>query len=78
MRKYYSLYSRLLSKSFLKEAFKQVRRSNGAPGLDGQTIDDFSNNLERELTTLFVELKDKSYYTTPVKRVEIDGERFPV
>ncbi len=72
MRKYYSLYGRLLSIDVLAEAFKQVRRSNGAPGLDNQTVQDFSINLENELITLLSELKDKRYKATPVKRVEID------
>ncbi len=72
VRKYYSLYGRVLSMKLLKESFKQVRRSNGAPGLDKQTIGDFSNNLDNELTALLTELKDKSYRPSPVKRVEID------
>ena len=72
MRKYYSLYGRLLSSSALQEAYKQVRRSKGAPGLDNQTVYDFGNNLEIEIQTLLAELKEKSYQPTPVKRVEID------
>lgn len=72
MRKYYSLYGRVLSMKLLKESFKLVRRSNGAPGLDEQTLDEFGTNLEEELTTLLVELQEKRYRPTPVKRVEID------
>lgn len=40
--------------------------------MDGQTVYDFGDNLEKEITSLFVELKDKSYRPSPVKRVEID------
>ncbi len=70
--KYYSLYGRLLSTNVLVEAFKQVRRSRGAPGLDNQTVQDFGTNLDEELITLLAELKEKRYKATPVKRVEID------
>ncbi len=72
MRKYYSLYGQLLSMDVLARAFKQVRRSNGAPGLDNQTVKDFSTNLDEELVALLAELKEKRYKATPVKRVEID------
>ncbi len=72
MKKYYSLYGHLLSEKVLKNAFKQVRRSNGAPGIDKQTVDDFGNNLGEEISILLTELKDKSYRSTPVRRVEID------
>ena len=72
MRRYYSLYGRLLSSSALREAYKQVRRSKGAAGLDNQTVYDFGNNLEIEIHTFLAELKEKSYRPTPVKRVEID------
>jgi len=72
LRKYYSLYGRLLSGSALQEAYKQVRRSKGAAGLDNQTVYDFGNNLEKETAALLTELKEKSYQPTPVKRVEID------
>ena len=72
MRKYYSLYGQLLSMDVLRSAFKQVRRSNGAPGFDKLTVKDFSANLDEELAALLAELKEKRYKATPVKRVEID------
>ncbi len=71
MRKYYSLYGHLLSVDLLKASFKHVRRSNGVAGLDGQTVTDFSANLEREVDTLLSELQAKSYRPSPVKRVVI-------
>ena len=68
---YYSLYGRLLSERALKDAYKHVRRSNGAPGIDGQTIVDFGAYLDDEIVSLLKELKDKSYKSSPVKRVKI-------
>jgi RNA-directed DNA polymerase len=72
VRKYYSLYGRLLSMGALRQAFEEVCRSKGAPGLDHQTLEAFGSNLEKELAKLLNELKDKSYRSHPVKRVEID------
>ncbi len=68
---YYSLYDRMLSKARLDQAFKKVKSSKGAAGIDGQTIEDFSVNLSENLTMLAKELREKSYAPKPVKRVEI-------
>jgi RNA-directed DNA polymerase len=72
MRKYYTLYGRLLDLKVLENAFKQVKKARGAPGLDNQTIKEFERNLEEELMSLLAELKEKKYEASPVKRVEID------
>ena len=71
---YYTLYGRLLSRDALKLAFKKVKSSNGAPGIDRQSIKDFNWGLENNIEKLFSELKDKSYRPQPVKRVEIDKD----
>jgi len=68
---YYSLYGRLLSAKVLSKAYKHVRRSNGAAGIDGQSVVDFGANLDNEIVALLMELKDKSYNSSPVKRVKI-------
>ena len=72
LRTYYSLYGRLLSLELLHKAYKHVRRANGAPGIDNKTIKDFGSNLNNELSSLLIELKEKSYKPSPVKRVMID------
>lgn len=74
MRKYYSLYGRLLCKRKLYEGFKQVKRSRGAAGIDGQSLAAFEENLSKELGDLLLELKDKRYQPQPVKRVIIPKE----
>ena len=56
------------------QAHKQVRKNRGAAGIDGQSIDDFTQNLEKELNQLLLELKEKRYQAQPVKRVEIDKD----
>lgn len=79
MRTYYSLYDRLLDRRALARAFERVRRAQGAPGDDGQTIDDFQSRLAEELDRLVNELRTKTYQPQPVRRVTIPkpggGER---
>ncbi|WP_432784746.1 hypothetical protein AAEX37_02074 [Oligella sp. MSHR50489EDL] len=70
-RVYYSLYGRLLNKELLLRSYKKVRQAGGAAGVDGQTLKQFGEHLERNLTQLFDELKTKQYRALPVKRVEI-------
>lgn len=74
MKTYYSLYGRLLSMQALFEAFKRVKKNNGAAGVDGQSVSDFSINLGGNLHQLLLELKEKRYQAQPVKRVEIDKD----
>lgn len=70
-RAYYSLYDRMLSKERLRRAFLKVKSAKGAAGVDGQTIEDFACDLQKNLDMLLKELKGKSYRPQPVKRVEI-------
>lgn len=73
-RVWYSLYGRLLDTSLLAKAWKQVKRSNGAPGIDGQSCKDFAANLPNEIAKLLNELRTKTYQPSPVKRVELTKE----
>ncbi|WP_299074685.1 group II intron reverse transcriptase/maturase [uncultured Paraglaciecola sp.] len=74
MRKYYSLYGRLLHKHALLDAFKHVKRAKGAAGIDGQSLREFELCLHKELDNLLLELQEKRYYPQPVKRVVIPKE----
>lgn len=78
-RIYYSLYDRLLNHFALGKAFAKVRRAKGAPGVDGQTINAFADNVVGELSRLVHELRTKTYQPQPVRRVTIPkpggGER---
>jgi len=71
VKRYYSLYGRLLSKRNLYQAFLKVKSAKGAPGIDGQSIKDFTEGIRENITKLETELRDKSYRPKPVKRVEI-------
>jgi len=73
-RVYYSLYDRLLSQESLTRAFQKVKANNGKPGVDGQTVEEFAENLSAEVSVLVRELRSKSYRAQPVKRVTIAKE----
>ena len=79
MRKYYSLYGRLLNQSVLLGGFKQIKRNQGAAGIDGQSLGMFEKHLDREIASLLSELQAKRYQPLPVRRVIIPkpggGER---
>jgi RNA-directed DNA polymerase len=70
-RVYYSLYDRLLSQESLTRAFRKVKVNNGKPGVDGQTVEAFAQDLPGEIVMLVRELREKSYRPQPVKRVTI-------
>lgn len=76
---YYSLYDRLLHVGALARAFAKVRSAKGAPGVDGQSVAAFEDNLVDEVHRLAHELRTKTYRPLPVKRVTIPkpggGER---
>lgn len=60
-------------------AWELVRANQGAPGIDGQSIDDFESNLKDNLYTLWNRLSSGSYFPPAVKGVAIPkksgGER---
>ena len=69
---YYSLYDRMLSPQSMREAFKKVKAAKGGPGIDGQTIRNYEENLKENSVILAQELREKRYRPLPVKRVEIE------
>lgn len=79
MKKYYTLYGRLLDKRVLYRAFRKVKSNKGQAGIDGQSLRAFESRLDEELDCLLLELKEKRYQAQPVKRVIIPkvegGER---
>jgi len=80
--RFWSLYSELTRHDLLEHALQLVERNGGAPGVDGQTIETITANLEKReqwLKQLQQELQTKAYRPRPVRRVFIPksngGER---
>ncbi len=72
MKKWYSLIDKIYRKENLEIAFKRVKRNNGAPGIDGETVSDFAEELQMNIEFLHVKLKTNTYEPSPVRRVEIE------
>jgi len=71
MKKLYSLIDKIYRKENLKKAFILVKRNNGAPGIDGETVLDFKSNETENIDLLHEQLKTNQYKPSPVRRVEI-------
>lgn len=72
MKKLYSLIDKIYRKENLYQAFKAVKRNNGASGIDGETVLDFAIDLDANIELLHAELKTDTYSPSPVRRTEID------
>jgi RNA-directed DNA polymerase len=55
----------------VKEAYRRVRANRGAAGVDGESIDEFEGNLEKNLYKIWNRMSSGSYFPQPVKRVGI-------
>jgi integrase len=55
---------------WLREAYGKVRRDS-APGVDGQTVAAYGENLEANLKSLLERAKNGTYRAPPVKRVHL-------
>ena len=69
-----------LDLDWLKEAYQRIRK-DAAPGVDGQTADDYALSLEDNLKSLLDGAKSGTYRAPPVRRVHIPkgpGETRPL
>jgi RNA-directed DNA polymerase len=81
--RFYALYDKIYRSDILKLAWRLVKANKGSPGIDGigfaaiesgEGVDSYLSEISRQL-------KDKSYRTSPVKRVMIpkaDGSLRPL
>ncbi|MBN2221443.1 MAG: group II intron reverse transcriptase/maturase [Vallitaleaceae bacterium] len=72
MKKLYSLIDKIYRKENLHKVFIKVKRNNGAPGIDGETVSDYNVNLEANINLLHEQLKTNTYEASPVRRTEIE------
>jgi RNA-directed DNA polymerase len=60
-----------ISKWEVWEAFQEVRRNKGAPGVDGQSIAEFEADLKNNLYKIWNRMSSGTYFPPPVRAVEI-------
>lgn len=60
-----------ISKRMVWEAYKAVKANQGAPGVDGQSLEDFERNLASNLYRIWNRLASGTYFPPPVLQVEI-------
>jgi len=60
-----------ISKRVVWEAFQWVRANKGAAGVDGESIEEFEQDLKRNLYKLWNRMSSGSYFPPPVRVVEI-------
>lgn len=70
----------LLTPDFLMKTWAKMNK-RGASGVDGETPEEFEQNLERRCEDIVARLKARNYRPAPVRRVEIpkgDGKTRPL
>ena len=72
MKKWYSLIDKIYQRENLRKAFNRVKKNKGAPGIDGETIEKYEEELESNIKFLHEELKTNTYEPSAVRRVEIE------
>jgi RNA-directed DNA polymerase len=60
-----------ISKWEVWEAFQEVRKNKGAPGVDGQSIAEFEADLKNNLYRIWNRMSSGTYFPPPVRAVEI-------
>jgi len=65
------LFERILERNNLNDAYRQVKRNGGAPGVDGMSVDDLPAYLHEQKESFLESLRNGTYRPLPVRRVEI-------
>ena len=60
-----------IPKSMVWEAYQRVKANKGAAGVDGQSVEQFEQDLRNNLYRLWNRMSSGSYFPPPVKAVEI-------
>ncbi|MFP4647244.1 MAG: group II intron reverse transcriptase/maturase, partial [Candidatus Acetothermia bacterium] len=69
----FSSLAHLLDEENLKKCYQELGKDK-APGVDGETWDEYGENLDENTEDLVERLKAKSYWPQPVKRTYIPKE----
>lgn len=71
-RKFHALYDKVYRWDILERAWQQVKTNGGAPGIDGETLDDIEQHgVDNVLRDLQTQLRAGRYRPLPVRRVYI-------
>jgi group II intron reverse transcriptase/maturase len=76
-KKVHSLIDKVYKRKNLEMAWEKVRANRGSGGVDGQSLTDFAEQSERQLSRLQRELLEESYQPQPVRQVPIPKEGKP-
>lgn len=60
----------LMDLEWLREAYRRTRK-DAAPGVDGQTAEEYARDLDANLASLLERAKSGTYWAPPVRRVHI-------
>jgi group II intron reverse transcriptase/maturase len=60
-----------ISKWEVWEAYREVKKNKGAPGVDGVTIEEFEEDLQSNLYKIWNRMSSGTYFPPPVRAVEI-------
>ena len=64
-----------ISKQEVMDAWKQVKANGGAPGVDGQSIEDFEADLKNNLYKIWNRMSSGSYMAPPVRQWKYQSPR---
>jgi RNA-directed DNA polymerase len=67
-KKVHSLIDKVYKRKNLEMAWEKVKENRGSGGVDGQTLQTFEAQLDRQLDQLHRELKEDTYQPLPVRR----------
>ncbi|HEX5293731.1 MAG TPA: hypothetical protein VFX25_33070 [Streptosporangiaceae bacterium] len=71
-RRFHALYDKISRRDVLRRAWAEVRRNNGAPGIDKITLGQVEEyGVDRLLGELASELEEGRYHPLPARRVLI-------
>ena len=61
----------VIPKQLVWEAYRRVKADKGAPGADGQSLEDFESDLRDNLYKIWNRMSSGTYFPPPVRAVEI-------